>query len=266
MRFGVHEWDPSRVCTAAAVELPSLVYAVGELRDLPTLGMCPRETVGMAYDVELADRIRQVVQAEPGVTEQRMFGGLAFLIQGNMAVSASGQGGLMLRVDPMQSASLISEPHVQRVEMRGRLMDGWLRVSPEALEGEDDLRRWVGHGVRYAPSGCAPSSRPGGPWCRRVRKLRRTFRATNPSYACGMQVLIVDGANVVGSRPDGWWRDRAGAARRLHDQLSVASLPQDEVVLVLEGEAKRGQCGWNRADAYGPSTRGGRGTTRSSMR
>ncbi|MGB8382896.1 MAG: NYN domain-containing protein [Dermatophilaceae bacterium] len=56
-----------------------------------------------------------------------------------------------------------------------------------------------------------------------------------------MQVLIVDGANVVGSRPDGWWRDRAGAARRLHDQLSVASLPQDEVVLVLEGEAKRGQ-------------------------
>ncbi len=108
--------------------------------------------MGVAYDVELADRIRQVVQAEPGVTEQRMFGGLAFLIQGNMAVSASGQGGLMLRVDPAQSASLISEPYVQRVEMRGRLMDGWLRVSPEALEGDDDLRRWVGHGVRYARS------------------------------------------------------------------------------------------------------------------
>ena len=106
----------------------------------------------MAYDVELADRIRQVLQAEPGVTEQGMFGGLAFLIQGNMAVSASGQGGLLLRVDPAQAASLISEPHVYRAEMRGRLMDGWLRVSPEVLEGEDDLRRWVGHGIRYARS------------------------------------------------------------------------------------------------------------------
>jgi hypothetical protein len=106
----------------------------------------------MAYDVELADRIRAVVGAEPGLTERQMFGGLAFLIQGNMAVSASGQGGLLLRVDPAQTESLISEPHVRRFEMRGREMDGWLRVAPEAVETDDDLRSWVHHGVRYVRS------------------------------------------------------------------------------------------------------------------
>ncbi|MEN3361351.1 MAG: hypothetical protein V7637_5333 [Mycobacteriales bacterium] len=106
----------------------------------------------MAYDVELADRIRAVVGAEPGLTERRMFGGLAFLIRGNMAVSASGQGGLLLRVDPAQTESLISEPHVRRFEMRGREMDGWLRVAPEAVETDDDLRSWVRHGVMYVRS------------------------------------------------------------------------------------------------------------------
>lgn len=106
----------------------------------------------MAYDVELADRIRAVVQAEPGLTERRMFGGLAFLIQGNMAVSASSQGGVLLRVDPAETESLISEPHVRRFEMRGRKMDGWLRVDAEAVEADDDLRRWVRHGVTYARS------------------------------------------------------------------------------------------------------------------
>jgi hypothetical protein len=106
----------------------------------------------MAYDVELADRIRAVVQAEPGLAERRMFGGLAFLIQGNMAVSASSQGGLLLRVDPAEAGSLISEPHVRRFEMRGREMDGWLRVDAEVVEGDDDLRGWVRHGVTYARS------------------------------------------------------------------------------------------------------------------
>jgi hypothetical protein len=106
----------------------------------------------MAYDVELADRIRAVVQAEPGLTEQRMFGGLAFLIHGNMAVGASSQGGLLLRVDPAETESLISEPRVRRFEMRGREMNGWLRVAAEAVEDDDDLRRWVGHGVTYARS------------------------------------------------------------------------------------------------------------------
>jgi TfoX/Sxy family transcriptional regulator of competence genes len=106
----------------------------------------------MAYDVELADRIRAVLRAEPGLTERRMFGGLAFLIQGNMAVSASSQGGLLLRIDPAETESLISEPHVRRFEMRGRKMDGWLRVDAEAVETDDDLQGWIRHGVTYARS------------------------------------------------------------------------------------------------------------------
>lgn len=106
----------------------------------------------MAYDVELAERIRAVVQGEPGLTEKRMFGGLAFLINGNMAVSASGRGGLLLRVEPAKTESLVSEPRVGRFEMRGREMDGWLRVDADAVETDADLRRWVLHGVTYARS------------------------------------------------------------------------------------------------------------------
>jgi TfoX/Sxy family transcriptional regulator of competence genes len=106
----------------------------------------------MAYDVDLAERIRAVVQTEPGLTEKSMFGGLAFLIDGNMAVSASSRGGLLLRVDPAKTESLASEPHVGRFEMRGREMDGWLRVDAVAVEGDDDLLRWVSHGVIYARS------------------------------------------------------------------------------------------------------------------
>jgi hypothetical protein len=106
----------------------------------------------MSYDVELADRIRAVVQTETGLTESRMFGGLAFLIHGNMAVSASGKGGLLLRIDPARTESLISPPHVGRFEMRGREMNGWLRVDAEAVGTDDDLRAWVSHGVAYARS------------------------------------------------------------------------------------------------------------------
>ena len=106
----------------------------------------------MAYDSDLANRIRQVVHGERGLTEKRMFGGLAFFINGNMAVSASSKGGLLLRVDPAQTQSLVGEPHVQRFEMRGREMDGWLRVDAEALETDDALRAWVSHGVAYAQS------------------------------------------------------------------------------------------------------------------
>jgi TfoX/Sxy family transcriptional regulator of competence genes len=104
----------------------------------------------MAYDDELADRIRDVVQGEPGLSERRMFGGLAFLVNGNMAVSASSQGGLLLRIDPDQAESLVDDEHVRRFEMRGREMDGWLRVDPEVLGTEDQLRRWAEHGVSYA--------------------------------------------------------------------------------------------------------------------
>jgi TfoX/Sxy family transcriptional regulator of competence genes len=86
------------------------------------------------------------------VTEKKMFGGLAFLIGGNMSVSASGQGGLLLRVDPAETEALLDEPHAQPFVMRGRAMDGWLRVESEGLQSERDLERWVARGVAYARS------------------------------------------------------------------------------------------------------------------
>jgi hypothetical protein len=106
----------------------------------------------MAYDEELANRLREVVQDEPALTEKKMFGGLAFLINGNMAVSASSKGGLLLRIDPARTESLVSQPEVGRFEMRGREMDGWLRVDATAVESDRELRRWVGVGVDYARS------------------------------------------------------------------------------------------------------------------
>ena len=106
----------------------------------------------MAYDEELAERIREVVEGEPGLTEKAMFGGRAFLVGGHLAVSASGQGGLLLRCDPAQTDDLVTHAHVQRFEMRGRRMDGWLRVDPAAVDTEDDLRDWVNRGVAYARS------------------------------------------------------------------------------------------------------------------
>ncbi|GIE89054.1 TfoX/Sxy family protein [Actinoplanes regularis] len=106
----------------------------------------------MAYDVGLADRVRAVMRAESGLTERRMFGGLAFLLHGNMAVAASSQGGLLLRVDPAQVETLINEPHVRRFEMRDRKMTGWLHIGDEAVEEDDALRSWVDHGVTYARS------------------------------------------------------------------------------------------------------------------
>ena len=106
----------------------------------------------MAYDEVLADRLRSCLSGEPGLTEKRMFGGLAFLVNGNMAVSASGQGGLLLRVSPSDTEGLVQPPHIQRFVMRGREMDGWLRVDTEAIDTDADLRRWVKHGVTYARS------------------------------------------------------------------------------------------------------------------
>src|SRR5215216_7879448 len=84
----------------------------------------------MAYDEDLANRIRELIAGEPDVTEQRMFGGLAFLVAGNMSVAASGQGRLMVRVDPRDTDTLLAKPHAQPFEMRGRAMQGWLRVDP----------------------------------------------------------------------------------------------------------------------------------------
>ena len=106
----------------------------------------------MAYDEETANRIRELVQSESGLSEMRMFGGLAFLINGNMAVAASGKGGLLLRCDPAQTATLVAEPNADRFEMRGKEMDGWLRIDPPAIESDNGLQRWVQVGIGYARS------------------------------------------------------------------------------------------------------------------
>jgi TfoX/Sxy family transcriptional regulator of competence genes len=109
----------------------------------------------MAYDQDLAMRLREATSDVDGLTEKRMFGGLAFLVHGNMAVAASGKGDLMLRVDPARSDELVDEVQVTRMEMRGKPMDGWLRIELAALEDDVVLRRWVDVGVRYAA--CLPA-------------------------------------------------------------------------------------------------------------
>jgi hypothetical protein len=104
----------------------------------------------MAYDQALADRIRQLIGAEPGLTERKMFGGLAFLVGGNMAVAASNQGGAMVRVDPARSAGLVASTPATEVVMRGRAMPGWLSVEPGDLSTDAQLEPWVELGVGYA--------------------------------------------------------------------------------------------------------------------
>ncbi len=104
----------------------------------------------MAYDEHLADRIRALLDGEAGLTEKKMFGGLAFLIGGNMAVAASGQGGLLVRADPATSDDLLTSTGVHPMEMRGRQMQGWLRVDAEAVRTNRQLEKWVRLGAGYA--------------------------------------------------------------------------------------------------------------------
>jgi TfoX/Sxy family transcriptional regulator of competence genes len=106
----------------------------------------------MTYDEHLADRIRELVGGGPDVTEKKMFGGLAFLIGGNMAVAASGQGGALVRVDPAQSDALVATTNASLMEMGGRQMQGWLRVGPEDLRTRRQLAKWVELGTAYARS------------------------------------------------------------------------------------------------------------------
>jgi hypothetical protein len=106
----------------------------------------------MGYDEETANRIRELVQQETGLSEMRMFGGLAFLINGNMAVAASGKGGLLLRCDPAETDTLIAQKGADRFEMRGRKMDGWLHIEAAAIDKDTGLHRWVQVGVGYARS------------------------------------------------------------------------------------------------------------------
>ena len=106
----------------------------------------------MAYDEELADRLRELLVGEVGLTEQKMFGGLAFLIGGNMAVAASGQGGVLVHVDPADSDALLASTNARPMEMRGRQMSGWLRVDPEDVRTKRQLAKWVRLGAGYARS------------------------------------------------------------------------------------------------------------------
>lgn len=106
----------------------------------------------MAYDEDLANGIREVLGGEADVTEKKMFGGLAFLAGGNLAVAASGNGGLMVRVDPEETDALLTKPGVRPFEMRGRPLDGWVRVAADGVRTEDQIEPWVRRGVSYARS------------------------------------------------------------------------------------------------------------------
>jgi hypothetical protein len=108
--------------------------------------------VAMAYDQELAGRIRQLIGSDPELTEKKMFGGLAFLIRGNMAIAASSQGGAMVRINPVQSDALVATTKATPMNMRGRDMPGWLRVSSDDLSTDDQLAPWVEIGTGYARS------------------------------------------------------------------------------------------------------------------
>jgi TfoX/Sxy family transcriptional regulator of competence genes len=106
----------------------------------------------MAYDEALADRIRALLEGAPQVTEKKMFGGLGFMVGGNMAVAASGQGGIMVRVDPAEGDELIATTPAEPMEMRGRSMSGWLRVDTADVATDDALEEWVERGASYAAS------------------------------------------------------------------------------------------------------------------
>ena len=106
----------------------------------------------MAYDEELAVRIRELISGEPGLSEKKMFGGLAFLIGGNMAIAASGHGGLMVRVDPAESDELVSATAARVVEMRGRPMPGWLYLESGEVGTAEELQAWVDRGASFARS------------------------------------------------------------------------------------------------------------------
>jgi hypothetical protein len=106
----------------------------------------------VAHDEDLAGRIRELIGGDADVTERRMFGGLAFLAGGHLAVAASGRGGLMVRVDPAETDALLARPHARTFEMRGRPMDGWLRVDAAGVRTKRALEPWVRRGVAYARS------------------------------------------------------------------------------------------------------------------
>jgi hypothetical protein len=129
-----------------------LVHAVVKPEELLGEGHGHSIICNVAYDEDLANRIRELIATEPGLTEKRMFGGLAFLVGGHMSVSASGQGGLLIHVDPADTDALLAKPHARPMVMRGREMQGWLRVDAEGVQTKRQLERWVARGVAYARS------------------------------------------------------------------------------------------------------------------
>jgi len=104
----------------------------------------------MAYDRELAERVRELIAAERGVDEKPMFGGLAFLLDGHMAVCVSGNGGLMVRVPAEDTEELLTRDHVAPMIMAGRQTRGWVRVAAEGVTHTRALRSWVDRGVAHA--------------------------------------------------------------------------------------------------------------------
>ncbi|MBV9213927.1 MAG: TfoX/Sxy family protein [Actinobacteria bacterium] len=106
----------------------------------------------MAYDEDLANRLRELLADQEAVTEKKMFGGLAFLVHGHMCVAASGQGGLLARVAPEETDAAVARPNASRMEMGGRAMNGWIRVAPEGIATMRDLRPWVKRSRAYVAS------------------------------------------------------------------------------------------------------------------
>ncbi len=103
----------------------------------------------MPYDEDLANRLREALAGEDAISEKKMFGGLAFLLHGNMSVSASRNGGLLVRVDPADTDACLARPHVTLMKMGGRTMDGWITVAPEGLETKRQLASWVERSIAY---------------------------------------------------------------------------------------------------------------------
>ena len=106
----------------------------------------------VAYDTELVERIRELLAPERGVDEKRMFGGLAFLVNGHMAVAASGQGGLLVRVPPDETDKLLDRAHVSPMVMAGREARGWLRVDSDGVKTKRQLQSWVTRGLNHVHS------------------------------------------------------------------------------------------------------------------
>jgi TfoX/Sxy family transcriptional regulator of competence genes len=104
----------------------------------------------MAYDEDLANRVRELLAGEDAITERKMFGGLAFLLHGHMSVSASRNGGLLVRINPSDTEAALARRHVTLMQMGGRTMDGWITVAPEGLKTKRQLSAWVTRGIAFA--------------------------------------------------------------------------------------------------------------------